>query len=103
MPKTSQKSRRNFWEEHIQEWRSSKLSKAKYCEEQRISKSAFYRWLKKIKNFKNNSKFIPISIERKNNKGNYCTVEIGNNGKIIIEKKEVITELLKIVRMAKDV
>ena len=56
-----------------------------------------------FKAIKENS-FIPIAIESKKGKEeNYCTIEFGNNGKIIIEKKEVITELLKIVRMAKDV
>jgi hypothetical protein len=100
MPETDQKSRSNLWRKHIKGWGISELSKTKYCEENKISKSAFYTWMKKLNIFKKDNRFIPITIESKNNKaGNYCTIDFENSGKIIIEKKEVITEILKIMQM----
>ena len=48
MPETDQEIQSKFWRSHIKGWGESELSKTKYCEENKISKTSFYTWMRKL-------------------------------------------------------
>jgi predicted transcriptional regulator len=54
------------WEELVEEYKESKLSKYEFCKQKNIPRSTFYKWSKIFaENDKNavKSKFIPVKVE----------------------------------------
>ena len=52
----------NIWHRHIERWRRSRLSQQKYCEENKIKKSTFLYWVRKISKTKRHNRFIELSL-----------------------------------------
>ena len=57
-----------FWSEHIQAWEQSKLNKTEYCQQNNLSRQAFYYWLKRLKSengqfSKNSVVSLPFTIQ----------------------------------------
>lgn len=65
---------RQFWLDHVQRWKHSRLSKAAYCEKHQLKAGSFYNWSRKMSATKtsvasNNSdqnealpNFLPVKV-----------------------------------------
>jgi len=78
---------REFWLNHIEQWKRSALSKAAYCQQNDLSAGNFYNWSSKESSSadahgRNNStkalKLIPVAVS--DNVTNPTTVSIESNG-----------------------
>lgn len=57
-----QKSKPDIWQQHIDDWRQSKLSQKEYCQRNDISFSSFSYWRTRFNRVaKSSRKFIPVS------------------------------------------
>lgn len=55
----------NYWHQHIEAWRGSKLPQRAYCAQQKISYSSFGYWCRRLKGTSaNQSKLLPIQVAR---------------------------------------
>ena len=62
-PKSSNKTKNNFWQQQIGQWKSSGLSQKQYCLSRSIALSTFCYWKSKIhKTDPSTAKFYPLTI-----------------------------------------
>ena len=55
----------DFWRQHIEAWRRSKLPQREYCTQQSLSYSSFGYWSRRLKNTSTHqSKLLPIKVTR---------------------------------------
>lgn len=60
----SNKDKRAFWQNHVDQWRKSGLSQAKYCLKENISFHSFSWWKTRgLKSNKSDLSFVPVVIK----------------------------------------
>ena len=57
------KSKRTFWQQHIENQISSGLTQAKYCLESGLNKNTFTCWKSKLKQLDSPALFLPVSVQ----------------------------------------
>jgi hypothetical protein len=60
-----QKSKQDIWQQHINDWRQSRLSQREYCKQNDISFSSFGYWRTRLnRSSKIGGKLIPVTVVR---------------------------------------
>jgi hypothetical protein len=49
--------RRRYWEEHVERWRRSGMTQKDYCKKNKLKRSAFYYWKKRLQEL-----LAPVSL-----------------------------------------
>lgn len=61
------RSKTSYWQGHINGWRDSGLSQARYCRQHMLALSTFSYWKKKLSDGpKNSPHFYPLTVPTKN-------------------------------------
>ena len=86
--------KREYWEDHIKNWKKSNKSIHKFCKENNLIPSTFNRWLDKL-----NQKVVPIKLELPlESRENHNIVIEFNSLKISIPLNVETTKLQTIIR-----
>jgi len=56
--------RRRFWQQHLQNWKSSGLSQAKYCRQHELSLKSFVYWKRKDKGLSTAVCLVEVPVQR---------------------------------------
>lgn len=56
--------RRRFWEQHLREWKSSGLSQAEYCRQNKVSPKSFLYWKRREKAVSEPVCLVEVPVQR---------------------------------------
>ena len=56
--------RRGFWEQHLREWKSSGLSQAEFCRQNKLSLKSFVYWKKREKSMSGPVCLVEVDVRR---------------------------------------
>jgi hypothetical protein len=60
----SLEERRGFWEQHLREWKSSGLSQAEFCRQNKLSLKSFVYWKKRHKSMSGPVCLVEVDVRR---------------------------------------
>ncbi len=58
----SQKTRQEFWKQHIATWNNSSLTQVQYCKKQRLKVSTFRYWKSRLNRSSLSRPLLPVTI-----------------------------------------
>lgn len=101
----SKKDKRAFWLNHINQWRASGLSQAKYCLKENISQHSFSWWhLRRFKDKpeKDSMCFVPVVVKETENISiqvqNDIHLIFPNQAKLVLPVTLEINNLISIIK-----
>ena len=60
---TPRAAKREFWEQHIEDWKSSGLSQIQYCRDQNLKLPTFQYWKSKLDRLSLSRPLIPVTVK----------------------------------------
>ena len=90
--KSSNGSKREYWEDQFARWKRSGLSQKKYCEQENVSFWNFKSWYYKIRSVKHDNAFVRINTSTNSNIAGSSKILIRLSDIIKIETDESISE-----------
>lgn len=96
------KGKQEFWKSHLENWKSSRISQKKYCEENGINRNTFGYWIQKLKKVnKKDSSFIRLNL--KHDTTSAFEVTIKNKYKIKLNNNYSSESLKKLINTLESV
>lgn len=93
----SSEEKKKFWQEHLDNWKSSGISRRKYCEENGINANTFGYWIQRIRKLgKTDSSFVCLNIG--NNSDSTFEITIKNKYTIKVNNNYSSESLQKLIR-----
>lgn len=100
---------RKKWLEIVQDFKKSKQSRRRYCEENQINHHTMRYWLDKLKDQREPG-FIPVKYAEENKQEvavqtesqsyrRLCSIEFGGDKRLVIESSEALKELKNLLKV----
>lgn len=59
----SRQEKRNYWSQHIEDWKSSGLTQSQYCDKQQLKLSTFRYWKARLTRLHLSKPLIPVTVK----------------------------------------